>query len=504
MNDPKPFMYGVLAILIIYGTRSFVFRSKIDAIPSIGYLGLYYLGAIRFLRHGEEMVQEGYKKYKGVIFRVPFLSRWGFVATGPALVKEIFYTPDDILSLDEAMHDALQVDLTLGPEIREDPHHIQSALAHFTRTLGRRFPEMRDEVVCAFDDILGASEKDWKPVPVLSTIMPIVSRISNRLFVGLHLCRDPEFLKFSMQHTVDVVVAGRLIGFLPNFLRPVFGPLISSRKRNMHQAMKMLGPLVAERIAMLEEHGTDWADKPNDLISSLLEIAQPKQRNVYSIVQRILIVILAAIHTSSITFGGVLLDLATYQHYIQPLREEVESVVEKYGWTKAALNNMHKIDSFIRESQRMNGLNCLASARMVVHPDGFRFSDGTFLPSGSIVNVPIRAIHHDSEIHPDPEVFDALRSYNMGSSTSDSDPESRTSKHRLVTTEPTHLSFGHGKHACPGRFFAAAELKAMLAHLVMNYDMKLEIEGVRPPDQVFEIFRVPDPKMKVWFRKRKV
>lgn len=158
---------------------------------------------------------------------------------------------------------------------------------------------------------------------------------------------------------------------------------------------------------------------------------------------------------------------------------------------------------------------------MVVHPNGFRFSDGTFLPSGSIVNVPIRAIHHDSgvspdiqptfkkstfaiEIHSDPEVFDALRSYNMDSSTLDSNPEIRTSKHRLVTTEPTHLSFGHGKHACPGRFFAAAELKAMLAHIVMNYEVKLEIEGVRPPDQVFEIFRVPDPKAKVWFRKRKV
>ncbi|KAF7349710.1 Cytochrome P450 [Mycena sanguinolenta] len=445
---------------------------QIDVIPSIGCLGVFYLGAFRFLRHGEAMVQEGYKKYNGVIFRVPFLSRWGFVATGPALVKEIFHTSDDILSLEETVYD--------------DPHHIQSAVMHFTRTLGRRVPEMRDEIVCAFDEILGATEKDWNPVPVLSTIMPIVSRISNRLFVGLRLCRDPEFLKFSMQHTVDVVVAGRLIGFLPNFLRPIFGPFISSRKRNMREAIKMLGPLVAERMAMLDEHGTDWADKPNDLISSLLEIAQSNQRNVYSIVQRILIVILAAIHTSSI-----------------PLREEVESVVEKDGWTKVALDNMHKIDSFIRESQRMNGLNCLASARMVVHPDGFRFSDGTFLPSGSIVNVPIRAIHHDPEIHPDPEVFDALRSYNMGASTSNSNLESRTSKHRLVTTEPTYLSFGHGKHACPGRFFAAAELKLMLAHIVMTYDVKLEIEGVRPPDQVFEIFRVPDPKAKVLFRKRK-
>lgn len=29
----------------------------------------------------------------------------------------------------------------------------------------------------------------------------------------------------------------------------------------------------------------------------------------------------------------------------------------------------------------------------------------------------------------------------------------------LVTTSPNHLAFGHGKHACPGRFFAATEIK---------------------------------------------
>lgn len=53
-----------------------------------------------------------------------------------------------------------------------------------------------------------------------------------------------------------------------------------------------------------------------------------------------------------------------------------------------------------------------------------------------------------------------------------------------------------------GRFFAVTELKAMLAHVVLNYDVKLEHEGVRPPDQVFETVRNANPKAKVWFRKR--
>jgi hypothetical protein len=36
------------------------------------------------------------------------------------------------------------------------------------------------------------------------------------------------------------------------------------------------------------------------------------------------------------------------------MREEAERVVKKEGWTKAALNSMVKIDSFFRESQRIN------------------------------------------------------------------------------------------------------------------------------------------------------
>ena len=54
----------------------------------------------------------------------------------------------------------------------------------------------------------------------------------------------------------------------------------------------------------------------------------------------------------------------------------------------------------------------------------------------------------------------------------------------------------------PGRFFAANELKAMMAHIVMNYDVKFEDEGVRPPNMWFGINVVPDPTAKVMFRKR--
>ena len=39
------------------------------------------------------------------------------------------------------------------------------------------------------------------------------------------------------------------------------------------------------------------------------------------------------------------------------LRAEVENAVQKDGWTKNALVNMHKVDSLLREKQRFNGIS---------------------------------------------------------------------------------------------------------------------------------------------------
>ena len=69
------------------------------------------------------------------------------------------------------------------------------------------------------------------------------------------------------------------------------------------------------------------------------------------------------------------------------------------------------------------------------------------------------------------------------------------------------LSFGstHRSHSylsiSPGRFFATNEVKALLAHILVTYDFKLE-EGKRAPRiRTIRLIRVPE-KVNVMFRKR--
>lgn len=54
----------------------------------------------------------------------------------------------------------------------------------------------------------------------------------------------------------------------------------------------------------------------------------------------------------------------------------------------------------------------------------------------------------------------------------------------------------------PGRFFAAIKLKAMLAHIVLTYDIRMEDDGVRPENQWFGLFCRPNTKAEVLFRRR--
>ena len=66
-----------------------------------------------------------------------------------------------------------------------------------------------------------------------------------------------------------------------------------------------------------------------------------------------------------------------------------------------------------------------------------------------------------------------------------------------------HTEYAESRLDCsPGRFFAANELKAMMAHMLLTYDFKLEVDGVRPKDLHFASARIPNTKAKILFRRR--
>jgi cytochrome P450 len=75
----------------------------------------------------------------------------------------------------------------------------------------------------------------------------------------------------------------------------------------------------------------------------------------------------------------------------------------------------------------------------------------------------------DSSLHAQPERWDPYRFLAMRTA----DPAKENTAALLVTTSPDHLGFGHGRDACPGRFFAANEVKVAICHILLKYDWEL-------------------------------
>jgi cytochrome P450 len=79
----------------------------------------------------------------------------------------------------------------------------------------------------------------------------------------------------------------------------------------------------------------------------------------------------------------------------------------------------------------------------------------------------------DDENYPSGTTFDGFRAYKLRQAGG----ASNIARNQFVTTNEQNLGFGYGRHACPGRFFAANEIKMMLARIIVEYDFK-NPEGV--------------------------
>ncbi|KAJ7200357.1 cytochrome P450 [Mycena pura] len=525
MDDPRfLLLYGVLTLVGVASIRKALYDRQTSNIPVIGSTGFLssYRDGLNFLVKAPELVQQGYDQYPDGVFRIARPYRWDYVVSGTKLVKEIANAPEDALSFHEGVGDLIQcilfrpsccqlskinqflANITIGHELTENHHLLINVVrTTLTRNLHARFPDVGDEIIHAFEDVLQLTGSEWKTIHVLPTVMAIVSRVSNRLFVGLPLCRNREYLENNVKFAVNVIQSGQTINLFPPLLRPLVGWWVTSKNQNTDIAMGILGPMIEERLAKDDELGPNWPDRPNDFISWLLDSAEGSDRQVRTLVGRVLQVNMAAIHTSSMAFTHALYNLTTYPEHILPMREEAERMVRQDGWTKNALNNMHKIDSFLRETQRFNGVGPMLMLRRVVAKNGFRLSTGAVLPYGSFVCVAARATHSDPANYENPNNFDGFRfAREREAQAANADPDKDIFKRHMISTAPDHLPFGTGKHACPGRFFASTELKAMLAHVVMNYDVKAEVDGVRPQNKEFAGRVSPNPKGKVLFRKR--
>ncbi|TFK88883.1 cytochrome P450 [Polyporus arcularius HHB13444] len=497
MEDTQTVLYALFAVF----AAVYLFRWRSDPLSHIPTIGgpsapiLSYWSTVNFFRKPKALLREGYQRFHGSVFKVALIGQWMVVVSGPKMVDELRKRPDEEMSFIEGVEETLHTRFTLGREPLDDPFHVDIIKDKLMKSLTAVLPDVIDELRVAVPDYIHTKEDEWTTVNTMQTTLKIVSRASNRVFVGLPVCRNQEYLDLAIRFTIDVLKDTALISIIPESMKTSLGQYLSAVKKTVRQTVPHLKPLLDERRAKLEEYGDDYSGKPNDMLQWILEGAIPRNYSDIQIIERIMLVNFAAIHTSSNSIAHALLDLAAYPDYIKPLRKEIEAIVATEGWTKAAMGKMWKVDSFLRESQRINGIGLTSVTRKALMD--VTLNDGTFIPKNTLVVAASYPTHNDDSIYENAATFDPFRFSRMR------EEDGEGTKHQYVNTSVEYIPFGHGKHACPGRFFAANELKAMLAFIVLNYDVKLANDAPRPENRCFGPNIIPDPGAEIMFRKRR-
>lgn len=264
---------------------------------------------------------------------------------------------------------------------------------------------------------------------------------------------------------------------------------------------RSVSPIISER--MKQWHAASDV-KLNDLPNTWLSwsVDEVMRRDTHKtadkklrwVARRLINLSFAATQTVSHSTTNFILDIFSTQNCANDLLMESETLNTKYGsnWNRARISEMTIMDSSFRESLRKSPLATVSNKRRVLASGGLTLPNGTWLPCGTLIDMSCHSMHQDESIYPGALEFRYTRF--MESS------KEGTSATRVTTTDPTFLSWGHGKHACPGRFFAADMIKMAITYLITNYEVIPLSE--RPKNRWFMDYTIPPLDATLQVRRR--
>ena len=343
-----------------------------------------------------------------------------------------------------------------------------------------------------------------------------------------HPGRNEEYLRLVHESNDGFILNAGLTGSMPKLLRPLVGVLAtwSLKQKQAILKRKFLEPLWQERLRTLEHDPSDPGYvEPGDHVQMMARFAQtdrPRElHDVDTIVHRIEVANIGATHQTGIQTTNLLLNiLASDPEYntVAVLRDEVDRVLgaapapagPEHGrgqvvWTKALVSQLVKADSAARETLRLHSFGGRGVFRKVMAPGGVVTPGGHRLPEGTTVSFLGQPASTDPETVEDPLKYDPFRFSRARDADGNGDGGASAVAASFVTTSPEFLAFGHGKHACPGRFLVDFELKMIIAYVVRNYDMRFpdEYGGERPPNRWISEALFPPEGARIMVRRRK-
>ncbi|KAL4863838.1 hypothetical protein BDV12DRAFT_176986 [Aspergillus spectabilis] len=338
---------------------------------------------------------------------------------------------------------------------------------------------------------------EWTRITPRSIMPRVATILSGRAFVGLPLSRDEEWINANVNYTQDVSRAWVVLRFYPHFIRPFIAPFLKE-VRALERSKALIGGKIGKLLADQEQQQDPSQEKiPGGDMITWFKSRYHGKATSKELTRDQLLATFASIYNLSNALTYIVFDLAAYPDVVATLREELDEVLGPDGVIdKRTLPKMIKLDSFVRESQRMSPTSLVNIPRIVTDPNGLKLTTGHVVPPGYLAMVRAQPINQSKELYPEPEKFDALRFARLRAQ------PGHESRWQHTSTGSDNINFGHGLWACPGRFFASAEIKVLVAHLIRRYDLRLLEGEERPTPKYAGLAIFPDAKAQIEMRPR--
>ncbi|KAI0442762.1 cytochrome P450 [Xylaria telfairii] len=431
-----------------------------------------------YSRRLSRLCRDSYQKFKDQ--PIQFIRTDGNVVVLPYnVLAELSTLPTTIASPTEALVNEFGKSSVMNLMLHNTLHHsvLQRRL---TPKLPVLTPILEKIVTSAYQECFPQAD-DWVEVIPYSLFKRITAQVTASVLVGPSISQDPEWLDASFDLTELAVQTRMSLSIVPYRMQSIvslFLPSYWKSHRCAQRIREILSPKIQELLEANDSGAWNLTDSTEEedtnTLSWLVGSTKGRERNPVSIANALVVLVISSTHTTLSRVLDTMYDIMAADKsqdglLTDELRTEIEAVaVDAKGWSDMPYDRLHKLDSTLRESLRTSPTNHLGMKRLFKKPHTFR--NGIRVPEGTYTAMMISEIMNDPEHTPNPEVFDALRSYREKQTLGLDNPT--TKDFDFSAASRISLGFGYGRTACPGRFFASLVIKMVFVKLLTEYDLR--------------------------------
>ncbi|KAJ0162042.1 Fumitremorgin C monooxygenase, partial [Colletotrichum tanaceti] len=268
------------------------------------------------------------------------------------MINEIRVNPamSSLAAIQEVQNGSLKGFEPIGDVL--DDQMLKLVKEHLTtKNMGKMIPSISEEVSDSLSLVFSDSF-EWKEFKLGEPIVRLVARTSSRVFGGKTFCRSEAWLKAMAKYTKHFLLASITLRFFPTWSKSLVQWILPPcwlLRSNLVNCRRVIQPILEQRQAEVErarENGEEAEYAFDQALASL-------DRHIDMATAHISLA-MVAIHTTADLLEKTMLALIEHDELIEPLRQEVMSVLSAHGLSNAGLAGLTLMDSVLKETQRMN------------------------------------------------------------------------------------------------------------------------------------------------------